>query len=369
MPTFRVRKLRRVRALTAVLGVAIIAGPVWLAAPNAMGSVRVATKGLISLQVVSPRLGQVSLSWTTPVAARGFSIVRNSHVIGRVSGSTGGSYLDKGLQSNSTYSYRVFGLSSKSAVALVSTTLTIDPDGPTGSGGQGGHAGTQDNWPCTGCIVSVPQTYNPHIPTALLVALHGDEGFPSLIASAWMPITQQENVILFAPECPPDKGCHACVNGDCSNSWWYWFQSPGVYDDAWLGQQVMTIEKSYNIDRAREYITGWSGGADFLGWYALAHASRFAAANFVVGGVPYFQSCPSRKLAAYFLMGSDDFRYLSGQPSQVQEILQRCGDDTVMTVIPGGNHDSTIGALSSDGYALKILKWLMTHILSGPVPS
>lgn len=351
------------------MGVALIPVSGWFSAPDAMGSVRAVTKGVISLQVASPRPGQVSLTWTTAVPARGFSVVRNNHVIGRVSGQGNGVYLDKGLQSNTTYTYRVFGLSSMSAIALVSATLSIDPDGPTGSGGQGGRVGTQDNWPCTGCIVSVPQTYNPHIPTALLVALHGDEGFPSLIASAWMPVTQKENVILFAPQCPVDKGCHACVNGDCSNSWWYWFQRPAAYDNGWIGQQVMTIEKSYNIDRAREYITGWSGGADFLGWYALDQASRFAAANFVVGGVPYFQGCPSRNLAAYFLMGSDDFRYRSGQPSQVQQILQRCHDETVMVVIPGANHESTIGALSSDGYAPKILKWLMSHILTGRVPS
>ena len=280
-----------------------------------------------------------------------FRIERNSHVIGNVAGQAADIYTDKGLKSNKTYSYQVLGLSLGNAISSASAMLSIDADGPTGSGGQGGGVGTRNNWPCTGCVVSVPQTYNPHIPTALLVALHGDEGVSSYIASTWMPFTQQANVILFAPQCPPDKGCHACVNGACSNSWWYWFQHPSTYDDAWIGQQVVTIEKNYNVDRGREYITGWSGGADFLGWYALAHASRFAAANFVVGGVPYFQGCPSRNLAAYFLMGSDDFRYRSGQPTEVRQILQRCHDQTVMVVIPGGNHDSVVGALSSDGYA------------------
>jgi len=82
----------------------------------------------------------------------------------------------------------------------------------------------------------------------------------------------------------------------------------------------------------------------------------------------YFQGCPSRKLAAYFLMGSDDFRYRSGQPSQVQQILQRCHDETVMVVIPGGTHESTIGALSSDGLRAEDPQWLMMSYSDGEGP-
>jgi len=247
--------------------------------------------------------------------------------------------------------------------------VSIDAGGRTGSGGTGGAVGTRQNWPCTGCIVSVPTSYNPNVPTALLVALHGDEGISYAIAGTWMPVTQKANVILFAPKCPTDEGCHVCVASNCSNSWWYWFQDSGHYHDGWIARQVRIIESQYNIDRSREYLTGWSGGADYLGWYALTHASRFAAASFVVGGVPYSSACPSRRLAAYFLMGSDDFRYRSGQPSEVRGILQRCGDPTRMVVLRGGTHESTIAALSSEGYATKILRWLMSHVLRGPLPS
>ena len=54
------------------------------------------------------------------------------------------------------------------------------------------------NWPCAGCFVYVPSTYNPKRPAALLVVLHGDEGVASLIASTWEPAAQRHNVILFA---------------------------------------------------------------------------------------------------------------------------------------------------------------------------
>ena len=289
---------------------------------------------MTSVQVASSRSGQVEVSWTRSDRAHSFEIDRDGSIVARLSAGSD-HYRDERLGANKTYSYRVIGLSQADTVVSSSRTVAIDPDGPTGSGGTGGKLGTRINWPCTGCIISVPRSYNPHIPTALLVALHGDEGVSYHIASTWMPVTEQANVILFAPQCPTNHGCHVCVERDCSNSWWYWFQASHHYDDVWIAQQVRVIESKYNVDRAREYITGWSGGADYLGWYALTHASRFAAANFVAGGVPYTSACPSRKLAAYFLMGSKDFRYLTGQPSEVRAIMRRCGDPTRMVVLRG----------------------------------
>ena len=213
-------------------------------------------------------------------------------------------------------------------------------------------ARTIKGFPCPGCVLSVPPSYNHARPVALLVALHGDEGNPSYISSVWDPVGDRLGAIVLSPQCPQALGCQG--------SWWGWFQS-GSYNDAWLGQQVNQVAARYSIDRSREYLTGWSGGADFLGWYALAHANRFAAVAFVVGGVPYYQHCPAKRLPAYFLMGSDDFRYLSGQPSQVQGILKACGDPTHLTVLPGEDHSGTVAALTSQRYALTIFKWLKRH--------
>jgi len=208
----------------------------------------------------------------------------------------------------------------------------------------------------------VPSTYNPRVPSAILVALHGDEGVSSIIAGTWAPTTERMNVILFAPQCPTSEGCRL-ANGSAgyTNSWWGWLQFSGRYDDAWIGRQLAKVAASYNLDPARELLTGWSGGADFLGWYALRHASTFAAVAFVAGGVPYDSACPSGRLAGYFLMGSADFRYLSGQPSEVRGVLQRCGDPTKLVVLPGADHSGTSLAVSTLGYGQKILRWMLAH--------
>ena len=230
----------------------------------------------------------------------------------------------------------------------------------TGAAGAGRlDATTLVNWPCPGCIVQLPAGYRPGKPAALLVALHGDEGAPTLIAETLGPIASVRNTILFAPQCPTALGCRL-ANGPAgfTNSWWGWLQSSPTYDDAWLGKQIDLVESRYSVDRAHEYLFGWSGGADYMGWYALKDGARFAGAAFVSGGVPYVQTCPSGHLAAYFLLGGADPRYLSGQPSAVRSVLARCGDVTKEVVLPGADHQGAILALQTRGYAATILTWL-----------
>lgn len=221
-----------------------------------------------------------------------------------------------------------------------------------------------ENWPCAGCVVVLPNNYRPGQPTPILVALHGDEGVSSLIADAWAPVTTKKNVILFAPQCPTDEGCRL-QNGSAgfTNSWWGWFQYSRGYDDNLIAREVDRIAARYALDPAREYLVGWSGGADYLGWYAPRHAARFAAVAYVAGGTPYDAACPTHKLAAYFLMGSADFRYLSGQPAQVRELLARCGDPTKWVVLAGADHQGTITSLSYGQRASSVLAWLLHHRL------
>ncbi|MBV8256348.1 MAG: hypothetical protein JO073_00875 [Actinobacteria bacterium] len=215
------------------------------------------------------------------------------------------------------------------------------------------------DWPCAGCIVQVPAGVTKKHPAPLLVALHGDEGVPTLAEEVWAPVAAAKRVILFTPQCPTSLGCQFQNGAGVTNSWWGWLQYSHTYDDAWLGEQVAAIAARYAVDPHRRYLTGWSGGADYLGWYAARHASTFAAAAFVAGGVPYTQSCPSRTMGAYFLLGAADPRYLSQQPSQVAGVFQRCGDPTQVTVIPGADHQGSISSLAASGYASTILSWLL----------
>jgi poly(3-hydroxybutyrate) depolymerase len=216
-------------------------------------------------------------------------------------------------------------------------------------------------WPCADCILEVPAGYHPGRPTALLVLLHGDEGAPGEIADMIGPVALRRNVIVFAPQCPVALGCRFAIGtGGFTSSWWGWLQSRS-YNDAWLGRQIDSVESKYAVDKRSVYLFGWSGGADFMGWYALQHSAMFAAAAFVAGGVPYHPACPTSRLAGYFLLGAADPRYQSGQPLAVRAILAHCGSPTKVVVLPGTDHAGTMLDLATDGYAAKVLDWLLAH--------
>ncbi len=193
------------------------------------------------------------------------------------------------------------------------------------------------------------------------MALHGDEGAPNLIASLMSPVTRSRNMILFAPQCPTALGCRLPNGAGSTNSWWGWLQYSRGYDDRWLGRQIARVEARFAVDRAREYAFAWSGGADYLGWYAFHDGGRFAAVTYVAGGVPYVQSCPSAHLAAYFLLGQADPRYQSGQPLAVRSVFERCGSQTKLVTLPGADHQATILALQTRGLASSVLDWLLQH--------
>jgi poly(3-hydroxybutyrate) depolymerase len=220
-----------------------------------------------------------------------------------------------------------------------------------------------NDWPCRGCFVQIPANAG-HQKLPMLVALHGDEGNSAFVRSIWGPIADAMHVVLFAPQCPSALGCEFPNGAGTTNSWWGWLQA-GRYDDGWLGRQTATVERRFRVDPSREYLEGWSGGADFLGWYALRHADRFAAAAFVAGGVPYTTACPSRALAGLFLMGGQDFRYASGQPEQVRAVLTRCGSVTADIVVPQADHQGTIMSLQT-GQARQVLTWLLRRRLRRP---
>ena len=256
------------------------------------------------------------------------------------------------------------------AVCCVAIGLAGRADGSAATGTAPGNAprsvastpSFRSGWPCSGCIVEVPSGYRRVRPASLVILLHGDEGAPGSIASVFGPVAAGRNVIVFAPHCPVALGCRFANGADgTTSSWWGWLQYGRTYDDGWLGRQISRVESTYAINRHSEYLIGWSGGADYLGWYALQDSSRFAAVAFVAGGVPYHASCPATHLAAYFLLGGRDPRYLTGQPLAVRSIFARCGDATKVVVIPGQDHEGTMFSLSTSGYATSLLDWLLRH--------
>lgn len=152
---------------------------------------------------------------------------------------------------------------------------TAEQAGVSASGGAGGDA--------SGAIsleISVPdtgrtQTYLLHVPVGyhdqaawpLVVALHGSPGSaaaaPAAAASMrvlWEPLSDREGLLVLAPIASGNQGG--------------WVPS---WDTPALACALATIERAWNVDRARRYLWGFSAGGHYGHGLALGNAGRFAA--------------------------------------------------------------------------------------------
>lgn len=235
-----------------------------------------------------------------------------------------------------------------------------------GSGGTGGAIGASVPLPgCTGCTVHVPSGYTTSQPAPLLVALHGDEGpgagVPSVIG-LWSGAADKHGYLVLALACSADIGC-------ADGNWSGWLANGGYQISQtnidFINAQAAKVESLYDVDTKREFLTGYSGGAYVMGYFAQAQASRYAAVAFVAGGMPAWtgtgHACPARKIPGYFLGGDGDFR-TSGQMSDTANSFKTCGEEITLDVVMGADHGATIASLGT-GRADTILSWFATRAL------
>jgi polyhydroxybutyrate depolymerase len=229
-----------------------------------------------------------------------------------------------------------------------------------GSLGTGGALGPSVALPgCAGCLVHVPPSYAQGHATPLVVALHGDEGpasgVPSVI-SLWTAAADAHGYIVLALPCGADLGC-------ADGNWSGWLAGQGYQITpahmAWMNAQATMVESLYDVDPKREYLTGYSGGAYVMGYFAQAQAARYGAVAFVAGGMPAWtgtgHACPQPAIPGYFLGGDGDYR-TGGQMSDTAQSFAACKEEYTLDVVTGADHGATIASLGT-GRADVILGW------------
>jgi poly(3-hydroxybutyrate) depolymerase len=200
------------------------------------------------------------------------------------------------------------------------------------------HAGPTP--PCKQCVLEVPAKQDGDLP--LLVVLHGDRERATITASRWRAAAKQRGWALLSLQCPVDQGC--------KDSWWRWNGDP-----SWITDQVAAVAKTTQIDPARIYLVGWSGGATYIGMHAPVWTSTFAAVVFHGGGHEPHADCPASALPAYFLVGDQNpLHYLM---KDLRTWFDGCHEDIVWDLVRGGDHDKEDRALDRKK-ALAILDWL-----------
>jgi MYXO-CTERM domain-containing protein len=176
--------------------------------------------------------------------------------------------------------------------------------------------------------------------------LHGDEGSTRVVLRLWKGSVEKRGYILLALSCPKDKGC----NG----SYWRWGGDPGF-----MLPSLDAVEASYNVDRARIYLSGWSGGSTYMGMSAPLLSPRFAALNLNAGGIPpegsAISSCaPCKAPVYYFMGGKNPFAHLA---ESARDYYKRCGHDVVWDFGKNLDHPGELLALSKATTQERILAW------------
>jgi hypothetical protein len=208
-------------------------------------------------------------------------------------------------------------------------------------------APTRKLFACPGCVVVGDET--AEAPRGLLVALHGDEGTPAKVLSAWQPAAAAHGVVLFAPQCPRAERC--------SGSWWRWQGDP-----AWLLARTEEVTKEYGVDPARRWVTGWSGGATYLGMFGSRWFEAFAAISLGGGGAPpgtsaCFPRAGGSCAPVHYLMG--DRNPLFSLAEATRSYFEGCGHAVTWDLQAGANHGGEWRAYSLG--VEEILGWLLAH--------
>lgn len=199
---------------------------------------------------------------------------------------------------------------------------------------------------CEGCVL-YPVTAREGSPAPLLVTLHGDIDHAQTTAARWTIAAKERGVIVLGIECPRALGCD-------KGSFWRWNGAP-----AYLERQVDAVRATYLVDPRRIFLSGWSGGASYMGWHASRLPKVFAALVHHGGGVaPNRATCPSEKTPVYFLVGAQNPLHKLAQ--DLRDYYTRCGHEVKWDLVPNAGHPEELAALDQ-ARAGRVLDWLVAR--------
>jgi MYXO-CTERM domain-containing protein len=121
---------------------------------------------------------------------------------------------------------------------------------------------------------------------------------------------------------------------------------------------VDAVAAHYPVDPARVYLSGWSGGATYIGFQRGDFESRFAAINLSGGGSPPGggAACAPCPAPVYYLMG--DRNPLFASAVATRDFFKGCGHEVEWRLLPGADHGGELRAYSRPEQAASLLAWL-----------
>jgi poly(3-hydroxybutyrate) depolymerase len=199
--------------------------------------------------------------------------------------------------------------------------------------------------PCDGCVF-VPASH-PRRP--LIVLLHGDEQSPQAMANAFRATAAARDVALFAPLCPPARGCDR-------KSFWRWNE-----DAHWIPRTAGALVRRHHLDATRVYLVAWSGGAAYAGFHLRELVHPFAAIA-LLGGGGSASGCARRKVPVFML--SSELNPYRPVIDQARAHLVGCGHPLAYHDMPNRDHDDAWHRIASAPFQAELFDWLGAHALT-----
>ena len=178
----------------------------------------------------------------------------------------------------------------------------------------------------------------------LLVLLHGSFGNGAAIVSLWIPLAQEEGIVLAGPD--------ACE----TQAWQLRADGP-----EFIRALIDNVAAKHSIDRSRIYLFGSSGGAVYSLTLSMLQSELFAATAVHAGAwrqpnefraVPYAR----RKIPIAIFIGDRDEYFALIAVRKTQKALEQAGHRLSVTVIPRHRHAYSEVAAEVNRSAWEFLK-------------
>ena len=151
-------------------------------------------------------------------------------------------------------------------------------------------------------LLYVPRTYNPAVPTPLVISIHGYAEWPAhqMRISRWNDLADRYGFIVVYP------------SGTRFPLRWRTTTTPGTDNDlldvTFISDLIDKLEASYNLDPARIYANGLSNGGGMSFLLSGKLYGRIAAIGSVSGAylLPWSEYHPTRPVPAILFHGTAD---------------------------------------------------------------
>jgi poly(3-hydroxybutyrate) depolymerase len=182
-------------------------------------------------------------------------------------------------------------------------------------------------------FASLKRTYSLFAPPTaaasgapLIVLLHGSFSNGAAIVSAWIPLAQQEGIVLAGPDAREREAWQLRADGP-----------------EFIRAVIDNVAAKHAIDRARIYLFGNSGGAVYALTLSMVESQLFAATAVHAGAwraANEFRAIPyaRRKIPIAIFIGDRDEYFALFAVRKTQKALEQAGHLVSVTVIPGHTH-------------------------------